>query len=258
MDTPKSVKNRVKGEKEGKDSNYFPMPDDSLSLKDKSSKGIFEEENGHEKEKFLNSLLRHDLKSKAIVIEGYLNLLEEANLSEEERKYLDNATRAAKEEVELIEKVKDLMERDEGETKKSEINSILKEIVDEKKTQASENNMKMEYKGSNCRIKGGLLLKELFQNLIENSIKHSGGEKVRINVQEDGSETIVIVEDDGRGIPNEQRGKIFQKGFKKGENGGSGLGMFLVDKIAKSYDGEIKVGDSELGGARFEVHFKKD
>ncbi|KXB06612.1 hypothetical protein AKJ51_03360 [candidate division MSBL1 archaeon SCGC-AAA382A20] len=58
-----------------------------------------------------------------------------------------------------------------------------------------------------------------------------------------------------RDSPRELR--VFERGFKSGETGGSGLGMYLMKEIAQSYGGSAKVEDSELGGARVTVQLKK-
>ncbi len=67
----------------------------------------------------------------------------------------------------------------------------------------------------------------------------------------------MTVEDDGKGIPDDIKDKIFKRGFKKSKEGGSGLGMYLVKEIAESYGGRIEVKDSEMGGARFDVNLKR-
>ncbi|KXA94735.1 hypothetical protein AKJ65_03635 [candidate division MSBL1 archaeon SCGC-AAA259E19] len=92
---------------------------------------------------------------------------------------------------------------------------------------------------------------------MENAIAHSACGKIRIGFEEAGDECIVTVEDDGRGISEEKKDKIFDRGFKRGETSGTGLGTYLVKEIAESYGGSIEVKDSELGGARFDVHLKK-
>ncbi|KXB06947.1 hypothetical protein AKJ54_00930 [candidate division MSBL1 archaeon SCGC-AAA382K21] len=103
----------------------------------------------------------------------------------------------------------------------------------------------------------GPLLEELFSNLLENSIAHSGCEKIRVSSEEAGDECIVTVEDDRRGISDEDKDKIFDRGFKKGETAGPGLGTYLVKEIAESYGGSAEVKDSELGGAKFVVHLER-
>lgn len=67
----------------------------------------------------------------------------------------------------------------------------------------------------------------------------------------------MMIEDDGIGIPEEDKERVLEKGFKKGEKAGSGLGMYLAKEVIESYDGSIEVKDSDLGGARFDIHLKK-
>lgn len=73
-------------------------------------------------------------------------------------------------------------------------------------------------------------------------------------VREEG-ESVVNVIDDGKGISDEEKEKIFERGFRKGEE--SGFGFSLVRGIVEDYEGEIEVKDSECGGARFDVGLKK-
>jgi nitrogen fixation/metabolism regulation signal transduction histidine kinase len=64
----------------------------------------------------------------------------------------------------------------------------------------------------------------------------------------------ILVEDDGPGIPEETRGRVFDPYFTT-KTDGTGLGLAIVKKIVVEHGGEIEVGRSEsLGGARFVVH----
>lgn len=102
-----------------------------------------------------------------------------------------------------------------------------------------------------------MLIKEVFTNLITNSIKHSEGDKIRISCEDSSDEAICRIEDDGKGIPDDKKQKIFKKGYTTDTAGGSGLGMFLVKTLIESYGGSIEVKDSELGGARFDIYLNK-
>jgi len=107
-----------------------------------------------------------------------------------------------------------------------------------------------------AEIKGGELLPEVFSNLISNSIKHSYGDKILVSVEEAEEEVVCTVEDNGDGIPQEKKDEIFEKGFTT-VNSSSGLGLYLVKDIVEHYGGWVEVKDSELGGARFDVHLQK-
>ena len=215
---------------------------------------ISERKEAEEREEFLHSLLRHDVQNKIQLVNGYLRLLEEdVDLPGEAKEYIEKAKRATKAGDKIIKKVRKLREiEQEEEIKEIEIDSILGQILSENKDQLEKEGMDIEVKISGCKVKGGPLLEEAISNLIENSILHSDCDKIKIRAECD-SECVVIVEDDGKGIPDEAKEKIFDRGFKSGKNTGSGLGMYLVKEIVESYGGTVEVKDSELGGARFDV-----
>jgi signal transduction histidine kinase len=91
-------------------------------------------------------------------------------------------------------------------------------------------------------------LQHLFKNLFDNSIEH-GSENVTIRVGdlEDG----FYVEDNGLGIPPEERDEVFEVGYTTNEDG-MGLGLTFVAQLAETYGWECTVTESEEEGARFE------
>jgi PAS domain S-box-containing protein len=103
-------------------------------------------------------------------------------------------------------------------------------------------------------------LEEIFINLIKNAIQAlgpEGGGNIWVGAELADDRVIVSVEDDGPGIPEEARSKIFDPFFStKAQGEGTGLGLSICYGIVKRYDGEIRV-DSEPGkGARFRVILK--
>lgn len=212
-----------------------------------------------EREKFLHSLLRHDVKNKTLVVEGYLDLLLEADLSGGYEEYIEKAIKATERSIDLIEKVRTLREIEGEETKEIDLEPLIHEAVESCKSETSEMKfqIEMDCPVDGCKVEGGPLLEELFSNLLENSVRHSGGSTVRVSNGETDEEIICVVEDDGKGLPDGEEEKIFEKGYKKGKKAGSGLGMYLVKEIAESYGGGVKAEGSELGGARFKVHLQK-
>ncbi|MFW6142506.1 MAG: sensor histidine kinase, partial [Candidatus Saliniplasma sp.] len=65
------------------------------------------------------------------------------------------------------------------------------------------------------------------------------------------------IEDNGKGISDEKKEKIFHRGYTTDKKRGTGLGMFIVKMLLDSYGGRIEVEDSVMGGARFDVYLKK-
>ncbi len=211
-----------------------------------------------DREQFLHSLLRHDVKNKSQIVKGYLGLLRDHDLSEESLEYIEKAYRATQEGIDIIDKVKRLREIEkQDESRVMNIDMVLNKAVSEHEGELEEKDIEIETERCGYEVQAGPLLNELFSNLIENSIKHSGCSMIRIGVTSREEEYIVTVEDDGKGVPDDKKEKIFEKGYKKGDDAGSGLGLFIVNEIAEGYEGGVELKDSELGGARFDVHLRK-
>ena len=92
-------------------------------------------------------------------------------------------------------------------------------------------------------------LKQLFENLYRNAIEHAG-EDVTVRVGR--SPTGFYVEDDGPGIPENEREKVFDSGYTTGEEG-TGMGLTIVETIATAHGWAIEVTDGAEGGVRFEI-----
>ncbi len=219
---------------------------------------ITERKEAEEREEFLHQLLRHDLRNKIQISEGYLELLEDSDLSDEEESYIKKAKKANKDGIELIEKVRALKKIGKEKTKDMNVDLVIENAINENKNLAEERGFEIKHERDNMKVKGGPLLEELFSNLIKNSLQHSKGNTIKISSCSGKKKNCVIsVEDNGRGIPDNQKNKIFFFFFKDGEEAGSGLGVHLVKKIAESYGGSVEIKDSELEGARFDVYLPK-
>lgn len=92
-------------------------------------------------------------------------------------------------------------------------------------------------------------LADVFENLFRNAVEH-GDEDVSITVEttEDG----FYIADDGDGIPEDKREQIFETGYSTSRDG-TGFGLAIVQEIIEAHGWEITVGDSESGGARFDI-----
>jgi signal transduction histidine kinase len=96
-------------------------------------------------------------------------------------------------------------------------------------------------------------LAQIVANLIENAVKHGGGDvQVSIRSTVDGGAEL-IVDDEGQGIAEEIRPRVFTKFWKHGRAGGSGLGLYIVGGLVDAHDGAVHVEESPAGGARLRV-----
>jgi signal transduction histidine kinase len=103
------------------------------------------------------------------------------------------------------------------------------------------------------------MIRVVFQNLIENSIKYSNkGGKVIVSLKEKDNNIYVSVHDNGIGINDEDKDKVFKKFFraKNAEDKeiiGSGLGLFTTKNIIEKHNGKIWFEKTEGGGTTFFV-----
>ncbi|GAA0928706.1 ATP-binding protein [Kribbella koreensis] len=100
-------------------------------------------------------------------------------------------------------------------------------------------------------------LSQVLRNLADNAVQAAHG-KVRFTLSEEAGTATVTVEDDGDGIPPEERSRVFERfvrldASRARGSGGSGLGLAIVREVVRGHGGTVEVSESPLGGARFVV-----
>ena len=106
------------------------------------------------------------------------------------------------------------------------------------------------------------LMHHVWSNLIGNAIKFGPeGGLVRVGLKQTDGRYVFTVEDEGDGVPLEERQRIFHKFYQldsSHKQEGNGLGLALAKQIVDSCGGEIRAEDSENGGCRFAVTLKNE
>jgi two-component system OmpR family sensor kinase len=108
-------------------------------------------------------------------------------------------------------------------------------------------------------------LAQALRNLLANAIEHTDPPQglVHMQVQEAAAGRIrFVVEDDGPGIPIDQRERVFDRfhrtdAARDRASGGTGLGLAIVEAIAKAHEGSVRASESPTGGARIELEFPR-
>ena len=100
-------------------------------------------------------------------------------------------------------------------------------------------------------------LSQVLRNLADNAARHAAG-TVRLSLHIDGPTAIVRVDDDGPGVPPEDRQRVFDRfvrldAARDRDVGGSGLGLSIVREIVLGHGGHVRVEASDLGGASLVV-----
>ena len=99
-----------------------------------------------------------------------------------------------------------------------------------------------------------LALRRMLDNLVANA-RHYAGENVEIGAHREGSNVVITVDDDGPGIAEADRERVFERWVRLDtdrarEGGGAGLGLAIVRSIARAHGGDASLDVSPLGGLR--------
>ncbi len=142
--------------------------------------------------------------------------------------------------VEIIPWLESIIENARGYAGDLKINCIKKNISDDQAARFSPRHM--------ARV---------IHNLLRNASRY-GKEKIKVSVAMNEEEIMIHVDDDGSGIPQEDRDRVFEAFSRLDESrdrqsGGHGLGLAIAKRIIEAHKGEISVGTSPAGGARFTI-----
>lgn len=194
------------------------------------------------------SVLTHDLRNPLTVAKGHLPIVADA-LDETEHEHIEAIDQSLNRIDEIIEDVLEITRTGlpVTEPEVTDVSALARRMWAGMEKGAVHPDLTLE------EIPDVLvdpsLLERLLMNLFRNAVEHGGKEVVvRVGALDDG----FYIEDDGPGIPPEERERIFDwKHTTKAD--GSGIGLKSVEQIVHAHDWAIDVTESDEGGARFEI-----
>jgi two-component system, OmpR family, phosphate regulon sensor histidine kinase PhoR len=211
-------------------------------------------------------MLSHDLKNPLMAITGWSGLLERTVILDDQGgRFLSEINIAADRMLAMINQLLTTVDQEDAvelNRKPTDLNRIIKQIVDDVKGAALNKSIKLTFKatGSLSNILADeLRLYHMILNLVDNAIKYSPTQ-TNVDVSVDfGAEFIEIrVDDEGPGIPEEDLDRIFDKYFRsihKDVASGSGLGLSAVRAIAEAHGGTVWAENRPEKGTAFIIRF---
>jgi len=191
------------------------------------------------------SIVSHDLRNPLNVLEGSLQLAEETG----EEDQFEQCYRAIERMNTLID---DLLSLARSGSVIDETESVsLGSLVDEcwQGIDVANGTLQLDVEPTTEIHADRSRLRQLFENLIRNAFDHGSDDTtVTVGTLDNG----FYIEDDGPGIPEDDRAKVFESGYST-VSGGTGFGLAIVNEIVDAHGWEIRVTNSETGGARFEI-----
>jgi signal transduction histidine kinase len=219
----------------------------------------------------LLSVVSHELRTPVTVIGGYSRLLlsgDAGPLTDEQRRFLLESSKSCQRLNEFIQKLIEASREKQGgevlELGNHALAPVVEAVVEGLLPLASERDSRIQVHIDSAAAYARfdpLRIEQILTNLVNNAIQH-GGKKLSIEITARMLPTLVggrrfveiCVEDDGEGVPAEQRERIFQPWVQAGAGGragGLGLGLAICRRLVEAHGGEIALLERPGGGCRF-------
>lgn len=191
------------------------------------------------------NILSHDVRNPLMVIDGQLQLArEEADLS-----HLNQVATSLDRIKELIDDIVVLARTGQRVETIEEVE--LREIAEQAWTVVDTADAELAVRGSATLTADRSTICQLLENLFRNAVEHGGSDvTVRVGLLEEADG--FYVEDTGVGIPPDERDHVLEYGYSSIDEQ-TGFGLGIVAKVVDSHGWDIRITESQVGGARFEI-----
>lgn len=206
-------------------------------------------------------LVGHDLKSPLSVITGYLDILETRDDEATRAKAIDGARKGTERVNALLEDLLNTTRADELFAPQSmapvSVDRLAEDVVASLE-HTTRHPLKLECR-TPCVVRGDEgRLRQALVNLVTNAIKYSPDRRpVTVGVRADGPRVLLFVEDEGPGVPEDDRQRVFERFYRADASLGSpgvGLGLYIVRAIVAAHGGIVRIEDPDNGtGSRFVI-----
>ncbi len=214
----------------------------------------------------------HELKTPLFAAQGFVHTLLDGAIDDKEvrKKFLKKAAKSMDALDLLVQDILTISQIESGEIKMHfenfDILDLCNEIVDQLDVKAEKKGveLKIPKKLKPVIVRGDYRrLYQVMINLISNGIKYTkSGGSVKVSFKEVGEEVEVTVQDTGRGIPEADISRIFERFYRveksrSREKGGTGLGLSIVKHILEGHNSEIMVESKYKKGSKFYFRLEK-
>lgn len=212
----------------------------------------------------------HELKTPLTSISGFAEIIQDGFVKEEDiKKFAGRIYREAQRLIQLVDDTIKISQLDEGENpyewENTDLYSVAKNVCSNLKEIAEKKDVHLYIDGERmiCRTVRPIL-EEVLYNLCDNGIKYNKQNgTVTISLIDLGSDAQIAVEDNGIGIPREDRNRVFERFYRvdkshSKEIGGTGLGLSIVKHGVGFLGGTLGMISEENKGTRITITIPKN
>lgn len=206
----------------------------------------------------LNRVLRHDVRNDMSVILGWTEALE-SHVDSEGEAILDRVLTSGHHVVELTDIAKEIIEAiiagEDVSLEPVELGPVLMNIVGTRQETFDGADIRIADDPPAVTVEANEMLSAVFRNLVNNAVQHNDTDEPRVSIstQEHDGSVRIRVADNGPGIPENQRNRIFESDEKGLDSTGTGMGLYLVTELMEMYGGSVWIEDNEPRGTVFVV-----
>jgi two-component system sensor histidine kinase BaeS len=253
----------IKKKKEGK-KGLFHIKDEIERLTDTFRYMVEALEREDALRKHLTSNVTHELRTPLTIIRGNLEAIEDGVISDPGAA-IKNISQEIQRLISLVEGIEDVTRAEasffkKGSPKEIDLKVFVETAVSGMRKIIEEKKLFLKTGGPSVLVntypeKLNIILKNLLTNAYKFTDK--GGITVNWDTYEKGSldSFFITVEDTGKGIPEEDHSKVFERFYKSVDSGGRGLGLAIVKELTEVIGGRVEVESSYQKGARFTLKF---
>lgn len=203
----------------------------------------------------------HDLREPLRMVSTYMSILEaklKDKLTEEEKQFLHFAVDGSKRMDEMIGRILNSAKGAQTVMKPVDLNKVVANLKMNLQKLIADKNAVVEHEELPTIFADDIQMLQVFQNLVTNAVKYnsSGNPQIKISAEIRGVYAQISIADNGVGIPEEAREKVFEM-FSRVENtsgaDGTGIGLSTVKSIIEKMKGRIWVEGNEPGGSIFKI-----
>jgi signal transduction histidine kinase len=207
----------------------------------------------------LVATVAHELRSPLTGVKGFVTTLLSKwdRLNDEQKKLMLNTVNTDAERLSrLITELLDVARIDTGRLplyrREIDVVPVIERVVDSVRAGTSRTITTQHAAPSAAAFADPDKFVQVATNLVDNAVRHGEG-RVAVTTEPGPLGVRFTVDDEGEGIAEALRDRVFTKFWKHGAQGGSGLGMYIVNGLVRVHGGELTILDAPGGGARIVV-----
>lgn len=206
----------------------------------------------------LNRVVRHDIRNDMAVILGWAQILPD-HVDEEGEELLEHILEKSNHVIELTDIARDFVESMSGddhiELRQLDVRKQIELEIETARESFPHARFHIEGEIPPVAVRANEMLSSVFRNILNNAVQHNDEEtpEITVEVSEYGDTVKITIADNGPGISDEAKERVFGKGEKGLDSSGTGIGLYLAETLIEQFDGAIWIEDNEPKGSIFVI-----